>query len=181
MLTSSDFSGLFNQRFFKNFFPVPATSLLNVGDRIPNFELPDVCSGNTFSLKNYLQEVAGSDRRLLLAFTRIFTEKQYCPLCFPHIQTLNHACQTLSDQGLDIIMITSTDEAQSQIVARDLMMKMPLLSDPNCQVFQQYQLGQALGAPLPAQFVVDAAGYIQFRHLFSFIEPNAAVDQLLAL
>lgn len=82
---------------------------------------------------------------------------------------------------MDVVMITSTDEQQSQIVARDLMLKMPLLSDPGCQVFRQYQLGQALGAPLPAQFVVDAAGYIQFRHLFSFIEPNAGSDRLLAL
>ncbi|MGK7889272.1 MAG: peroxiredoxin family protein [Leptolyngbyaceae cyanobacterium] len=181
ILTSTDFSGLLNQRFFQNFFPIPATSSLQVGDRAPAFELPDVRSGTRFNLKQYLDEARGSDRRILLAFTRIFTEKQYCPLCFPHILALNTDYPSLQEQGIDVVMITSTNEQQSQIVARDLMLKMPLLSDPTCQVFQQYQTGQALGAPLPAQFMVDAAGMIQFRHLFSFLEPNAGSDRLLTI
>ncbi len=58
---------------------------------------------------------------------------------------------------------------------------MPLLSDPGCETFRLYQLGQALGAPLPAQFVLDQTGRIQFRHLFSFLDPNASVEQLLAI
>jgi peroxiredoxin len=46
-------------------------------------------------------------------------------------------------------------------------------------VFRAYQVGQALGAPLPAQFVLDGAGRIRYRHLFSFFEPNASIDKLL--
>ncbi|HEY9823014.1 MAG TPA: alkyl hydroperoxide reductase, partial [Candidatus Sericytochromatia bacterium] len=38
---------------------------------------------------------------------------------------------------------------------------------------------QALGAPLPAQFVLDAEGKLVFKHLFSFIDHNASVDTLL--
>ena len=56
---------------------------------------------------------------------------------------------------------------------------MPLLSDPGCQVFRAYQVGQALGAPLPAQFVLGADGKLLFKHLFSFIDHNASVDTLL--
>ena len=175
ILTSTNFSGLITPRFFKSFFPVPPTSELRVGDRAPSFTLPDVRNQTTFDLD------AKRNRKLLLAFTRIFTEHQYCPLCYPHILALNTAYHQLQDHGIDVVMITSTDEAQSAIVVRDLMLNMPLLSDSLCQTFQKYQVGQALGAPLPAQFLIDASGTIQFRHLFSFIEPNANVERLLSL
>ena len=77
-------------------------------------------------------------------------------------------------------MITSTDKKQSQIVVRDLGLKMPLLINPSCHVFRTYKTGQALGAPLPAQFVLDQDGKLIYRHLFSFLDHNASVDKLLA-
>jgi peroxiredoxin len=76
-------------------------------------------------------------------------------------------------------MITSTDAAQSQQVVADLNLKMPLLSNPDCRVFRTYHTGQALGAPLPAQFVLDRYGRLRFRHLFSFLSNNARVATLL--
>lgn len=198
ILTSTNFSGLITPRFFKTFFPVPPTSELQVSDRAPSFQLPDIRNQTTFNLDEALRREQASvdptqaeqegrqnqetgDRKLLLAFTRIFTEHQYCPLCYPHILALNNAHETLQDSGIDVVLITSTDEDQSAIVVRDLMLKMPLLSDPSCHTFRNYRVGQALGAPLPAQFLIDAAGRIQFRHLFSFIEPNANVERLLTL
>ncbi len=76
-------------------------------------------------------------------------------------------------------MVTCTDERQSQIVVRDLGLKMPLLSDPTCRVFRTYNVGQALGAPLPAQFVLDQEGRLRYKHLFSFLDHNASVEKLL--
>ena len=76
-------------------------------------------------------------------------------------------------------MITSTDERQSQKVVSDLGLKLPLLSDPSCNVFRAYNLGQALGAPLPAQFVLDQQGKLRYKHLFSFLDHNASVEKLL--
>lgn len=174
MLTSTDFSGLLNQRFFQNLLPVPATNLLKLGQMTPDFELPDINNGKLVRLSNYR-----GDRPVVLAFTRIFTEKQYCPFCFPHIKALNEKWEQFADRNIELLMVTSTDDRQSQIVVRDLGLKMPLLSDPGCQVFQAYQTGQALGAPLPAQFVLDAEGKLLFKHLFSFIDHNASVETLL--
>jgi hypothetical protein len=37
----------------------------------------------------------------------------------------------------------------------------------------------ALGAPLPAQFVLDKEGKLRYRHLFSFLDYNASVEKLL--
>jgi len=175
MLTSTDFRGLFNQRFFKNFFPIPASNPLIVGLKTPNFELPDVTHDQQVKLNKYREK-----QPVILAFTRIFTEKQYCPLCYPHIVELNQRYEEFRQRGMELLMITSTDVSQSKQVVTDLGLKFPLLSNPTCSVFRKYGVGQALGAPLPAQFVLDEQGVLRYKHLFSFLSPNASVDQLLA-
>jgi peroxiredoxin len=53
------------------------------------------------------------------------------------------------------------------------------LSDPSCRVFRNYKVGQALGAPLPAQFVLNQEGKLRYKHLFSFLDHNASVEKLL--
>jgi peroxiredoxin len=174
VLTSNDFRGLFNERFFRNFLPIPATNKLFLGVATPDFQLPDITNGTLVKLSNYR-----GHQPVLLAFTRIFTEKQYCPFCFPHIKALNENYEQFTNRGIEVLMISSTDERQSQIVIRDLKLKMPLLSDPTCRVFRTYQTGQALGAPLPAQFMLDKQGRLRYRHLFSFLDHNASIETLL--
>jgi peroxiredoxin len=170
------FDSLLNPRFRRNLLPIPATNQSAIGTLAPEFELLNVATGQKVRLSSY----AGSPyRAMLLAFTRIFSEKQYCPLCFPHIVELNATYERFVQRGVEVLLITSTDPNQSQVVLQDLQLKMPLLSDSSCRVFRQYQVGQALGAPLPAQFLVDRLGRIRFRHLFSFIEPNASSERLL--
>jgi len=174
MLTSTDFSGLLNQRFFNNFFPIPATNTAAIATLMPGFVLPDVTHGRQLTLSDYRRR-----RPVILAFTRIFTEKQYCPFCFPHIQALNQRYSEFRDRTIELLLITSTDESQSARVVRDLGLQMPLLSNPTCEVFRAYGTGQALGAPLPAQFVLDVQGRLRYKHLFSFLDHNASVDRLL--
>ncbi|BAU12165.1 redoxin [Leptolyngbya sp. NIES-3755] len=174
MLTSTDFSGLINQRFFKNFMPIPATNSLSLRQATPEFELPDIKNDRRVKLSDYR-----NDRPVILAFTRIFTEKQYCPFCFPHIKALNDQYQEFVDRQVELLMITSTDEQQSKKVVEDLGLKFPLLSDSSCKIFWKYQTGQALGAPLPAQFLLDRQGILKYKHLFSFLDHNASVETLL--
>lgn len=174
MLTSNDFSGLLNERFFRNFLPIPATNRLTLGETTPDLALPDITNGQLVRLSNYKGK-----QPVILAFTRIFTEKQYCPLCFPHIKALNENYEQFTNRGVEVLMITSTDERQSQTVITDLGLKMPLLSDPSCRVFRSYDVGQALGAPLPAQFVLDQQGKLRYKHLFSFLSNNASIETLL--
>ncbi|GET43506.1 peroxiredoxin family protein [Microseira wollei] len=174
MLNSTDFSGLINQRVFRNFWPIPATNSLKLGERTPDFELPDITRGQSVKLSDYRGK-----QPVVLAFTRIFTEKQYCPLCYPHIIDLNRKYEEFTSRGVEVLMITSTDKQQSEKVVQDLGLKMPLLSDPSCKVFRDYQVGQALGAPLPGQFVLDKDGRLRYKHLFSFLEPNGSVEKLL--
>jgi peroxiredoxin len=175
MLASTDFSGLFNERFFRNFLPIPAANQIPLRFLTPDFQLPDITNSTLVKLSTYRGK-----QPVVLAFTRIFTEKLYCPLCYPHIKALNENYEQFQNRGIELLMITSTDERQSQIVVRDLGLRMPLLSDPTCQVFRTYKVGQALGAPLPAQFVLDQEGKLRYKHLFSFLNHNASVETLLA-
>ncbi|MBW4651053.1 MAG: redoxin domain-containing protein [Kastovskya adunca ATA6-11-RM4] len=174
MLTSTDFRGLLNERFLRNFFPVPATNTLKLGQKTADFELPDITNNRQVKLSDYRGK-----QPLLLAFTRIFTEKQYCPLCYPHIKAVNENYERFTEKGVEVLMITSTDKQQSQQIIKDLGLKMPLLSDPICNSFQTYEVGQALGAPLPAQFILDREGHLRFKHLFSFLSSNAEIETLL--
>ncbi|PZO21156.1 MAG: alkyl hydroperoxide reductase [Leptolyngbya foveolarum] len=171
-LTSHDFSGLVNHRFFDNFLPLPAHCRFQLGQTLPEFTLPDAQNS-----QHRLSQYKG--KPVVLAFTRIFTEKQYCPFCYPHILALIEAHQQFVGLGAVLLLITSTDSAQSQIIQQDLSLPMPLLVAPSCQTFRQYGTGQALGAPLPAQFVLDGQGKLRFQHLFSFAHHNATPERLL--
>jgi peroxiredoxin len=173
-MLNTDFSGLLSDRFFKNFLPIPASNDLNYGMLTPDFVLPDVTHGQEIQLSSFRQK-----KPVVLVFTRIFTENQYCPFCFPHIQALNERYQEFCDRNIELLLITSTDLRQSKIVTQDLGLKMPLLSNPDCRFFRAYQTGQALGAPLPAQFVLDLQGRLHYKHLFSFLDHNASADILL--
>lgn len=161
--------------FRRNFLPIPATCSLRIGQLAPDFTLPDVTRDRTIKLSDYRNQ-----QPVILAFTRIFNERTYCPLCYPHIQELNERYEQLAETGAELLMITSTDTQQSRQVIKDLSLKIPLLSNPACDVFRIYGLGQALGAPLPAQFVLDREGRVRYKHLFSFLDPNASVEKLLA-
>ena len=176
MLTSSDFSGLFTPRFFKNFLPAPPWSGFLLGAFPPDFALQDVTYQRTVRLSNYRGK-----RPVLLNFTRIFTEKQYCPFCFPHILALNQTYSKFQSQGVEILMIASLPTQQGQTVVHDLSLNIPLLCDPGCVSFRRFHTGQALGAPLSAQFILDVQGRLRYRHLFSFLDHNASPETLLGI
>ena len=46
MLTSNDFTGLFNERFARNFLPIPAENNQQLGQLTPQFQLPDITNGS---------------------------------------------------------------------------------------------------------------------------------------
>jgi peroxiredoxin len=168
-------TGLFNERFAKNLLPLPGFTVPQVGEAAPDFTLPGV-KGDSVKLSDYFGQ-----KPVLLAFTRIFTEKLFCPFCYPHIQELKDHYQEIQEAGAELLMISSTDSVQSAQVVEDLALPYPFLYDPTCTMFRRYGAGQALGAPLPAQYVLDKAGRIVYRHLFSFVDHNVDTNDVLAI
>lgn len=173
-LTSTDFRGVISQRFARNFLPLPALTKFQMDQTLPDFELPVAGQRASIKLSDYHHKQV-----IVLVFTRIFTEKQYCPFCYPHILSMVETYKQFEKLGAEVLMITSTTMQQSKVIQRDLDITMPLLVDSDCKIFRQYGTGQALGAPLPAQFVVDRSGKLTFQHLFSFAHTNASSERLL--
>ena len=167
-------TGLFNRRFASNFIPLPPFQVPAVGSIAPDFSLPIVGGSDKIQLSDYQGK-----QPVVLAFTRIFTEKLFCPYCYPHILDLKKRYQEFKDKGAELLMISSTDPVQSQQIVDQLSLPYPFLYDPDCSIFRRYGVGQALGAPLPAQFIVNRACQITFRHLFSFTDGNADTDTIL--
>jgi peroxiredoxin len=167
-------TGLLNRRFINNLLPIPARNDLDWGTLAPEIQSVDVRSDRQIKLSTYRHQ-----QPVLIYFTRMFSETQYCPLCYPHTIELNRRYREFVDRGIEILLITSLDRQQSQIVSRDLNLQMPVISDPSCGRFRRYGTGQALGAPLPAQFGVNLAGRIFFKHFFSVLDYHAEVDALL--
>ncbi len=166
-------TGFFNRRLAKNLIPLPGFQVPAVGDIAPDFELPQV-GGDAVQLSDYQGK-----QPVVLAFTRIFTEKLFCPFCYPHINDLKDRYADIKAKGAELLMISSTDPVQSERVVADLDLPYPFLFDPECDIFRVYGAGQALGAPLPAQFIVDPTGRIRYRHLFTFVDTNADPDAIL--
>ncbi|MEM9137232.1 MAG: peroxiredoxin family protein [Cyanobacteria bacterium P01_F01_bin.42] len=168
-------TGFFNKRYVNNFIPLSAKQEPAVGQIAPDFELPRV-GGSTVRLSDYRGQ-----QPVFLAFTRIFTEKLFCPFCYPHIVDLKERYSDIKLRGAELLMISSTDQVQSEQVVADLELPYPFLYEPDCVNFRAYGAGQALGAPLPAQYVVDLDGVIRFRHIFSFSDHNAETDEILTV
>ncbi|WP_299406876.1 peroxiredoxin family protein [Acaryochloris sp. IP29b_bin.148] len=167
-------SGFFNRCYIDNFVPLPGQGEPAVGRPAPDFELPQV-GGDLVKLSDYRGQ-----QPVFLAFTRIFTEKLFCPFCYPHIQDLKQRYSEIVDRGAELLMISSTDHVQSEQIVSDLDLPYPFLYDPTCKSFRNYGAGQAL-APLPAQYIVALDGKIRFCHMFSFVDHNVGIDEVLTL
>lgn len=147
-----------NANFIANFVPRFAENKFQLGDIAPNFELPDF-TGTLRKLSDF------HGKPLLLVFTRIFTDKIFCPLCFPHLNSLKTDYESFLAKGGNLVVVSSTNVQMTKQIMEEQRYPFVMLSDSNWQVFKQYGLGAALGAPLPAQFLLDKAGAIRFKYV----------------
>jgi peroxiredoxin len=65
-------------------------------------------------------------------------------------------------RGVHLLVVSSTDLEMTSFVAETLRAPYPVLSDGEWSVFHRYGTGSAMGVPLPASFVIDAAGVIRW-------------------
>ncbi len=168
----SGFRKLVDRRFVERLLPLPAHCRFQMGEVLPDFTLRDT-DDRTHQLSSY------RGKPVVLIFARVFTEKQYHPLRYPHLLALNRAYRQFEGLGASMLMVTGTTAAQSKRVRQALSLDLPLLVNSDCNVFRQYGTGQALGVSLPAQFVLDTQGRLRFQHLFSFAHTNATPERLL--
>ncbi|PSR17501.1 alkyl hydroperoxide reductase [filamentous cyanobacterium CCP3] len=155
--------------------PLPPRLELPVGQIPPDFALGDVTYQRTMRLANWRGK-----QPVVLVFCRIAAAIAYSPQRHTHLVAIDEAYDQFRNAGAEVLAISPQPQRQTQAVVDDLGLSLPLLSDPTGGVFRAYYTGQALGAPLPAQFLLDAQGRLRYCHLFSLLHPVAPPATLLA-
>ncbi|MGG6237231.1 peroxiredoxin family protein [Nodosilinea sp. AN01ver1] len=160
---------------WRYWLPLPPRLELPLGQIPPDFALWDVTHGRTVRLANWRGK-----QPVVLVFCRIAAAIAYSPQRYAHLVAVNETYAQFRNAGAEVLAISPQPQRQTQAVIDDLSLSLPLLSDPAGDVFRAYKTGQALGAPLPAQFLLDAQGRLRYGHLFSLLHPVALPDALLA-
>ena len=155
--------------------PLPPRLGLPLGQISPDFALWDVTHQRTVRLANWRGK-----QPVVLVFCRLAAAIAYSPQRHPHLLAIDQAYSQFRNAGAEVLVVSPQPQRRNQAVVSDLGLGLPLLSDPTGAVFRAYYTGQALGAPLPAQFVLDAQGRLRYAHLFSLLHPVAPPETLLA-
>lgn len=156
--------------------PKPPSFALPLGQISPDFALWDVTHQRTVRLANWRGK-----QPLVLIFCRVLPTLIYNPQRHAYLTVINQAYSQFRNAGAEVLAVTNTMPRQGQAMVDDLGLGLPLLSDDSGATFRAYATGQALGAPLPAQFVLDAQGRLRYGHLCSLLHPHAPPDTLLAV
>jgi peroxiredoxin len=162
--------------FWRFWLPQPPRLAWPLGQIPPDFALRDVTHQRTVRLANWRGK-----QPVVLVFYRVVADVVYRPEQYAYLGALNQAYPQFRNVGAEVLVVTNTVERQGQAMVNDLGLTLPLLSDPSGSTFCAYSTGQALGAPLPAQFVLDAQGRLRYGHLCSLLHPNAPLETLLGV
>ncbi|MBW4483975.1 MAG: peroxiredoxin family protein [Tildeniella torsiva UHER 1998/13D] len=160
---------------WRYWLPLPPRLGLPLGQISPDFALWDVTYQRTVRLANWRGK-----QPVVLAFCRLLPEVAYSPQRYASLVALNQVYEQFRNAGAEVLAIGNQPRRQTQAVVDDLGLTLPMLCDPTGTIFRAYHTGQALGAPLPAQFVLDAQGRLRYCHLFSLLHPAPRPETLLA-
>jgi peroxiredoxin len=154
-----------------------AATSLAVGDRAPEFSLPDH-NGNMVSSTELLRR----GRRLVLCFFR----GRWDPFCCGQMEAMNRIVSEIESAGASLFAISPQTVKQSFFMADQHRLRFALLSDPGNQVARQFGLvyrvpeeqqaiyrrafinlpfingDESWELPIPAMYVVDRDGVLLF-------------------
>jgi peroxiredoxin len=107
-----------------------AANILQVGSRIPEFQLQDQ-DGKSVSSSDLL-----SKGRLVLCFIR----GRWCPFCVGQTEAMNLVLPEIEQGGATLAAISPQTVQQSFFMRDQHKLRFPLLSDPSNKVAQQFRL-----------------------------------------
>jgi peroxiredoxin len=136
--------------------------VLKVGDKAPDFALPDVLTGETVRLTDLL------DRPLLLYFAR----GTWCPTCRKWMGQIAEHMPDLQKRGVSTVSVVAQRPASAAADLKDDPYPFPVLADASRTVVKQYGVYvranfESINIARPASFVIDTKGTVRFMHLAS--------------
>ena len=155
--------------------PVPAQADAAVGRAAPDFSLPDH-RGGEFHLRDHL------GRGPLLV---VFYRGHWCPYCRRYLGKLRDHWPRLRERGAQVVAISPEPPATSRVLAEQLSLPFPLLSDSQGRVIDAYGVRNGFRAaravlPHAAVFVIDAGGFVRFRGIDRNFKKRTTIRTILA-
>jgi peroxiredoxin len=159
-----------------------AQRALKVGDRAPEFTLPDV-NGKPVSSADLLQQGP-----LIVTFLR----GRWCPFCCATVEAWQEHIAEVKAKGANLVAISPMTSKQGDFMRDQHKLMFPILSDSGNQVAAQFGVGytvpdyqqelfktvfvnlpfingdESWTLPLPATFVIAANGLVTF----AFADPD---------
>ncbi len=148
--------------------------VLRIGDRAPDFTMPDVLTGATVKLSDYL------GGPLLLYFAR----GTWCPTCRRWMLQMAERLPELEKRGAQVLAVVAQKAASAGTDLKDDPYPFPVLADADRRVVRQYGVYvranfESINIARPANFVIDADGIIRFMHVASVQIEFASWDDIL--
>ncbi|MDD5265244.1 MAG: peroxiredoxin family protein [Candidatus Bipolaricaulis sp.] len=148
--------------------------LLKVGDRAPEFALPDALTGEVVKLADLLV------RPLLLYFGR----GTWCPTCRMWLAEIEKNMAELAKRGAGTATIMAQSPASMKAYLEANRYPFPVLADASREVVKQYGVYvranfESINIARPANFVLDRQGTIRFMHIASIQVEHASFPEIL--
>ncbi|MCZ6724074.1 MAG: thioredoxin family protein [Gammaproteobacteria bacterium] len=140
------------------------STMLDIGTRAPDFNLPDPLSGNSVKLSDY------EHNPLLVVFSC-----NHCPYVLHLLQSFSEYAREIQKQGLSVVMINANDienypqdSPENMIeLAQQYGFEFPYLYDASQQVAIAYQ-----AACTPDFFLFDASHRLVYRGQYDAARPG---------
>lgn len=136
--------------------------VLKIGDRAPDFDLPDVLTGETIALTALL------GNPLLLYFAR----GTWCPSCRKWMKQIADRLPDLERREARVAAVVAQQPKRAAADLRSDPYPFPVLGDASRTVVKEYGVYvranfESVNIARPATFVLDSAGIIRFMHIAS--------------
>ncbi len=142
----------------------------------PDFALPDH-AGRTFRL---------FARRGVGPTIIVFYRGHWCPYCRRYLSKVQLHQEQFAGLGAAIVAISPEPPATSAMLARDLQLRFPLLSDPTGETVDRYGARNAFTAattilPHAAVVVIDADGFVRFKSIDRNFKKRTTMRTILSV
>ncbi|MEW5826311.1 MAG: peroxiredoxin family protein [Candidatus Bipolaricaulota bacterium] len=151
------------------------SKILKLGDRAPDFALPDPLTGEVIGLADLL------GKPILLYFGR----GTWCPTCRQWMDKVQANIGELETRGARMVTVMAQNAAGMKAFLETKRYPFPVLADATREVAKQYGVYvranfESINIARPANFVLDAAGTIRYLHIASIQFEYASFSEILA-
>jgi len=149
--------------------------ILSVGDRAPDFALPDPRTGKVMQLSDLLET------HLLLYFAR----GTWCPTCRKWMEGIREHLSELEARNCAAVTIMAQKPDRMRAALEERGFPFPVLADADRSVSKAYGVYvranfESINIARPANFVLDRDGVIRYMHIATIQTEYASLDDILA-